>query len=173
MKNRKAVPVLVYLVTGFCLLEYIEFLSGLEPLGISRSMYGLVAGAALFGAACVLSFFRPRWAAICALAGAAVLLPSLWRQFGMALGPSWLWELTHYPNTSAAVVSLVVSSGYAILQLWPLLGSARDTSNRNMIWALGACLSNQFSDYRLCSSSSATTTNCACSSDSWNTRTRS
>jgi hypothetical protein len=38
---------------------------------------------------------------------------------------------------------------------------------------LGACLTNQFSDYRLRSSSSVTTTNCACSIDFWNTRTRS
>jgi hypothetical protein len=51
-----------------------------------------------------LSFFNLRRAAISALAGAAVLLPSLWRQFGMTFGPEGLWVLTYHPGTSAAVV---------------------------------------------------------------------
>jgi hypothetical protein len=136
MQKRKAVAVLVYFTAGFCLEGYIEFLAGLEPIGISRSLYGLVAGAALIGIACAFSFFRLRWAAISALAGAAVLLPTLWRQFGMTFGPDGLWVLRYYPGTSAAVVSLIVSTGYSILQLRPSLWSEGDASKRKAIWAV-------------------------------------
>ena len=31
MKKRKLVPALVYLTTVFCLFEYVDFLSGMEP----------------------------------------------------------------------------------------------------------------------------------------------
>jgi hypothetical protein len=136
MKKQKTIGMLVFFTTGFCLFGYIEFLAGLEPIGISHPLYGLVAGAALIGIACALGFFRLQWAAICALAGAAVALPSLWRQFGMAFGPQWDWVLTHYPDTSAAVVSLIVSSVYAVFQLWPSPRSAPDTSERRSIWPL-------------------------------------
>ena len=136
MRKRKAVAVLVYFTAGFCLEGYIEFLAGLEPIAIRHSLYGLVAGTALIGIACALSFFRLRWAAVCALSGAAVSWPLLWRQFLMTFGPDGLWVLTYHPDTSAAVVSLIVSTGYAVLQLWPLLRSEAGPSKPKAIWVL-------------------------------------
>ncbi len=140
MENRKTTAVLMYFTSGFCLFGYIEFLSRLEPSGIGHSLYLLVAGAALVGMACLLSFLSLSWAAICALAAAVISFPLLWRQVGATFGPNWFWLLTYHPETSAAVISLIVSSCYGALQLRALLRSAANAGERKATWPLSAAI---------------------------------
>jgi hypothetical protein len=139
MKKQKLVPAIVYVTSGFCLFEYIDFLSGMEP-PINHILYILIAGAALFGIASTLSFFTLRGATMFALSAAVVSWPFLWRQFGMTFGRNWLWLLTYYPITSMAVSSLIVSSVYAVFQLTLFFRPPVNLSERKAWWTLPAAV---------------------------------
>ncbi len=138
MKNRRLVAALIYATTTICLFGFVDFLYGAGPR-TSHLVYVLVAGTALFGFACALSFFIPQWATVCALSGAALSWPLLSLQFGrMGWGRNLVWLISYEPDTPTAILTLIVSSVYAICQLRLLLRTGGNLSEHKMRWALPA-----------------------------------
>jgi len=139
MKKRRLVSAVVYATSTITVVGIVDFLYGAAP-DVSRLVYLLIAGIALFGLACALSFFTPRWATICALCAAALLWPLLAPEFGrMNWGRNLGWLIRYEPDTPMAILSLLVSSIYSIRQL-RFLRTGTDSSERRMGWALLAAV---------------------------------
>lgn len=140
MRNRNLVAALIYATTTMCLFWYIDFLYGAGPR-TSHLLYALIAGTALFGFASSLSCFIPEWATVCALSASALSWPFLSLQFGrMGWGRNLGWLISYEPDTPTAILSLIVSSLYAIHQLRFLLRSDTDPSARKAAWAVPAAV---------------------------------
>jgi hypothetical protein len=138
MRERRLVAALIYATTTVRLFGYGDFLYGAGPR-TSHLAHILIAGTSLFGIACALSFFVPQWATVCALSAAALSWPLLSLQFGrMGWGRNLVWLISYEPDTPTAILSLIVSSVYAICQLRLLLRTGSDLRERKMRWALPA-----------------------------------
>ena len=140
MKKQRLVAALIYATTAICLFGFVDSLYSAGPR-TSHLVYILITGTALFGFACALSFFMPQWATVCALSAAALSWPLLSLQFGsMGWGRNLVWLTSYEPDTPIAILSLIVSSVYAICQLGLLLRSGTSLSLRKMRWSLPAAV---------------------------------
>jgi hypothetical protein len=130
MKQRRLVAALIYATTAMCLFGLIDSFYGSGPR-TSHLVYILIAGSALFGFACALSFFMPQWATVCALSAAALSWPILSLQLGhLGWGRRLVWLISYEPDRPTAVLSLIVSSVYAICPLGLLLRTDNSPSER-------------------------------------------
>ncbi|MGA9758661.1 MAG: hypothetical protein WBQ51_09880 [Candidatus Sulfotelmatobacter sp.] len=116
MKKRKIVAALIYGTSAFCVFFYFEFLDSMEPPR-SDFEYVLLGAAAMFAIASVLSFFKSRWAAICALAAAILSSPLLYSA-RLYWAHNIAWRLNYGPDELTARISLIVAVVYSIRQLW-------------------------------------------------------
>lgn len=135
MRRTPLIAALIYATAAVCLLEYLDFRIGMEQPR-SALKYPLMAGIALFAAASVLSFFKMRWATVCALMGVILSWPLPSLQLLAIFGRDSFWLLIYHPDVPTTAVSLLVASVYALFQRRLSLQSVGDTGGRKPAWAL-------------------------------------
>lgn len=132
--KRRWIQAVVYAFAAFALWGYFDALSGMEPMTPIAAAHYLPRihaaefGAILLVAACVLSFFSPRYGAVCGLVGcisagpcfATLLYKIPWSHFFEILRSFKVLPGNIWVDVYASTFAWVISSTYSITRVWLL-----------------------------------------------------
>jgi len=117
--KRKFISAIVYGTSSVCFFFYLDWYFGAAPIAIGPLFFGnaffpdiTIAAVLLFAAACVMCFFKPYWATVCALSAQVLLVPFLVSQSWSDLALYFAYR----SEMAMATTSLIVSAVYSILQ---------------------------------------------------------